>query len=161
MVLLEIDTEGISGIELEGEWSTVACRDSMMTYHVPCRRGRHGIRISRAGLGLRSNRGSSANDDLHRDRWHGREHGHCGLTQRQLGIKHEFEEQSRRIQKQSGGARRNLSLNPSAQRSTRNFQVVMRLQIDPEFRRGAKVSSESECGIRGDSPPTKHDIIDT
>ena len=36
----------------------------------------------------------------------------------------------------------------------------MRLQIDPKLWRSTKISGEPECGISGDAPATKHDIID-
>jgi hypothetical protein len=51
----------------------------ILGFPAPCWHGPRAIRIYRAGLGLLSDRGLSASENLHQVRWHGREHGRSSV----------------------------------------------------------------------------------
>jgi hypothetical protein len=53
-----------------------------------------------------------------------------------------------------------LSFNPAAHSPIGNVKVKARLQIDPEFRRGAEVSPEAQRRVGRDRPTAKHDVVD-
>jgi hypothetical protein len=60
----------------------------------------------------------------------------------------------------SGRPRPDLTLDPPAKLSIGRLQIVTRLKVDPEIRRGAEITREAECRIGGDAAAAERDVVE-
>ena len=54
---------------------------------------------------------------------------------------------------------RDLVLDLPAQCPVSNIEIVPRLKVDPELRRGPKISGKPKCRVGRDRAATAHDVI--
>jgi hypothetical protein len=62
--------------------------------------------------------------------------------------------------RQSRGVRTHPRLYRVALGPTEGFEVVIRLQVQPELGGGAEVEAEPKCGVRRDVPPAGDDLAE-